>query len=123
MAGTFVSDTIQDGAGNTVPTTTAIKGSARAWVQFNGQGTVAIRNSFNVASITDHGTGNYTINFTTSMPNANYVIVGCADYAGVVSEDPITPTRTTTAIRFYTYQTTNGAPVDYPNVSVAIFSS
>jgi hypothetical protein len=44
----------------------------RAWVNFNGTGTVAIRASGNVSSITDNGTGDYTVNFTNAMPNANY---------------------------------------------------
>jgi hypothetical protein len=44
----------------------------RAWVNFNGSGTVAIRDSKNVSSITDNGASNYTINFTTSMPDVNY---------------------------------------------------
>lgn len=44
----------------------------RAWVNFNGTGTVAIRESGNVSSITDIGTGNYTVNFTNAMPDANY---------------------------------------------------
>ena len=44
----------------------------RAWVNFNGTGTVAIRASGNVTSITDNGTGAYTVNFTTAMPDANY---------------------------------------------------
>ena len=47
----------------------------RAWVNFNGTGTVAIRASYNVSSITDHGTGDYTVNFTTAMPDANYSVV------------------------------------------------
>lgn len=55
-----------------VPSETVINGSAKAWVNFNGTGTVAIRGSFNVSSITDNGTGDYTLNFTTAMPNANY---------------------------------------------------
>jgi hypothetical protein len=46
--------------------------AARAWVNFNGTGTVAIRASGNVSSITDNGTGDYTVNFTTAMPDANY---------------------------------------------------
>ena len=46
--------------------------SARAWVNFNGTGTVAIRGSANVSSITDNGTGDYTVNFTTAMADANY---------------------------------------------------
>jgi len=45
---------------------------ARAWVNFNGTGTVAIRASGNVSSITDNGTGDYTVNFTTAMPDTNY---------------------------------------------------
>lgn len=44
----------------------------RAWVNFNGTGTVAIRASGNVTSITDNGTGDYTVNFTTAMPDVNY---------------------------------------------------
>lgn len=46
--------------------------AARAWVNFNGTGTVAIRASGNVSSITDNGTGDYTVNFTTAMPDVNY---------------------------------------------------
>ena len=46
--------------------------AARAWVNFNGTGTVAIRASGNVSSITDNGTGDYTVNFTNAMPDANY---------------------------------------------------
>jgi hypothetical protein len=46
----------------------------RAWVNFNGTGTVAIRASGNVSSITDNGTGNYTVNFTTALADANYAV-------------------------------------------------
>ena len=49
--------------------------ACRAWVNFDGTGTVGIRASGNVSSITDNGTGNYTINFTTAMPDANYAVV------------------------------------------------
>jgi len=49
--------------------------ACRAWVNFNGTGTVAIRDSGNVSSITDNGGGNYTINFTTAMSDANYSAV------------------------------------------------
>lgn len=64
-------------------TSTANTGAAKAWVNFNGTGTVAIRGSFNVSSVTDNGTGTYTVNFTTSMPNANYAISGTRGTAGV----------------------------------------
>tara|TARA_R110000823_G_C15717845_1_gene478297 strand:- start:252 stop:608 length:357 start_codon:yes stop_codon:yes gene_type:complete len=53
-----------------------IDGLAKAWVNFNGTGTVAIRASLNVSSITDNGTGDYTLNFTTALADVNYSIVG-----------------------------------------------
>ncbi|CAN7625497.1 hypothetical protein [Aminobacter sp. LjRoot7] len=52
------------------------QGVAKAWVNFNGTGTVAIRDSYNVTSITDNGTGDYTVNFAASMPSVNYVACG-----------------------------------------------
>ena len=55
--------------------------AARAWVNFNGTGTVAIRASGNVSSITDNGTGNYTVNFTTAMSDANYAVLGSGQYS------------------------------------------
>lgn len=61
---------------SSVPSETVINGSAKAWVNFNGTGTVAIRASFNVSSITDNGTGDYTVNFTNALPDANYSICG-----------------------------------------------
>jgi uncharacterized protein (AIM24 family) len=66
----------------TTPVGTAPSYSARAWVNFNGTGTVAIRASGNVSSITDNGTGDYTVNFTTAMPDANYSVAGSANDSG-----------------------------------------
>lgn len=63
----------QDGSAS-VPVDTVVNGSAKAWVNFNGTGTVAIRASFNVASITDNGVGDYTVNFTSAMPDASYCV-------------------------------------------------
>jgi len=51
----------------------------QAWVNFNGTGTIAIRDSFNVSSITDNGTAKYDINFSSTMANANYVVSGTCD--------------------------------------------
>ena len=71
-----------DGSANTIAaaalslstaTGSAPSYSARAWVNFNGTGTVAIRASGNVSSITDNNTGDYTVNFTNAMPDANYI--------------------------------------------------
>jgi hypothetical protein len=65
-------------AGGSVNPSTNVEGinySCRAWVNFNGTGTVAIRASGNVTSITDNGTGDYTVNFTTAMTDANYALL------------------------------------------------
>jgi len=56
--------------------------AARAWVNFNGTGTVAIRASGNVTSITDNGTGDYTVNFTTAMPDVNYAVQLSSEIGG-----------------------------------------
>jgi hypothetical protein len=54
----------------------------RAWVNFNGTGTVAIRASGNVSSITDNGTGNYSVNLATAMPDSNYAAIGSGGISG-----------------------------------------
>jgi hypothetical protein len=86
---TLVAQTISNG---TVSTSSAnvIQGSAKAWVNFNGTGTVAIRASYNVSSITDNGTGDYTVNFTNALPDANYSVCangspnyGVADFTSI----------------------------------------
>jgi len=59
--------------------------ACRAWVNFNGTGTVAIRASGNVSSITDNGTGDYTVNFATAMPDANYCAVVTVGGAGTLA--------------------------------------
>jgi hypothetical protein len=85
----------------------AINGSAKAWVNFNGTGTVAIRASYNVSSITDNGTGNYTINFTTAMTDANYSAIGQNEIG------------TSTGTKGFTYSTSNLVVVSYLYNAVA----
>lgn len=58
-----------------------VNGSAKAWVNFNGTGTIAVGDNLNVASLTDNATGDYTINFTSAMANVNYSYVGSASQA------------------------------------------
>ena len=71
----------------------AIHGSAKAWVNFNGTGTVAIRASYNVSSITDHAAGQYTVNFTTALSDENYAaVLSCetqptGDYGSTLNVD------------------------------------
>ena len=74
-AGITFPDTVQQTNGMTMTGGNPKYYAARAWVNFNGTGTVAIRAAVNVSSITDGGAGNYTVNFTTPMPDANYSVV------------------------------------------------
>lgn len=81
MAGTVIADVLQSSISGTPPQINDGGGVqvgtlCRAWVNFNGTGTVAIRASFNVSSITDNGVGDYTVNFTNALPDANYVWSG-----------------------------------------------
>lgn len=97
--------------------------SARAWVNFNGTGTVAIRASGNVSSITDNGTGNYTVNFTVALSDANYSYQLSDRYAAstsLVSPRAATGAPTASALSLYTmsYSNTN---VDCDDVCVAVF--
>jgi hypothetical protein len=135
MAGTVVADTLQaaststlvlkNGVADTPPTIqdsagTEIGTFCRAWVNFNGTGTVAIRSSFNVSSITDNGTGDYTVNLTNAMPDANYSLVGLCRINGnnlnnISFSSATNPT--TTAARVITNQGTL-FDADYVNVSI-----
>lgn len=97
----------------------------RAWVNFNGTGTVAIRGSGNVTSITDNGTGDYTVNFTNAMPDANYAVSGmttCQTGTGspgyVVINHPTT-SPTSSAVRIRTQNDANTA-TDYAYVTIDI---
>ena len=68
--------TIQDASGSNGSTPEQVfQGRAKAWVNFNGEGTIAIRDSFNVSSITDEAVGVYTVNIDTDMANVNYCAV------------------------------------------------
>ena len=98
----------------------------RAWINFNGTGTPAIRGSGNVTSITDNGTGDYTINFTTAMTDANYSTVGTTATPsaahGVVMFFAGTGTATTTSnVRIATVVPQTAAQFDYINVCLAVF--
>tara|TARA_R110002153_G_scaffold227876_1_gene380610 strand:+ start:503 stop:904 length:402 start_codon:yes stop_codon:yes gene_type:complete len=116
-----------DGTSTTQPSIPALdKRFATAWVNFNGQGTVAIRDSYNVSSITDGGTGRYTANFTTAMTNANYSASGScglnsgAAGAATVSVRPYS--WATSAFSFTTnYSTASlNADFDFDAVNVTI---
>jgi uncharacterized Zn-binding protein involved in type VI secretion len=75
---------ITDGT-DTVATGYVVNGSAKAWVKFDGTGTAAISDSLNVASLTDNGTGHFTVNMSSSMLNGNYSLAGSAGHTTAVT--------------------------------------
>jgi len=96
----------------------------RAWVNFNGTGTPAISASGNVSSITDNGTGDYTVNFTNAMPDANYCVVALAGNSNAVSVAPVCDigqALTTTTARILTYLRSTGGFADFPLCNVSVF--
>jgi len=114
-----------DGAG------TVNAAHARAWVNFNGQNTVAINAQLNVSSITDHGTGEYSVNYTNALSDANYVFAGSC--IGATSAETLytysflagassntNSVHSTSATRFTTPHTSNGL-YDHEMVQIVVF--
>lgn len=93
----------------------------RAWVNFNGTGTVAIRASGNVSSITDNGTGNYTANFTTAMPDVNYGLSSGQSNGDTTRNNVILRDFTTASVRVTTNRMDDSAPQDTSIVCFSIF--
>jgi len=96
--------------------------ACRAWVNFNGTGTVGIRGSGNVSSITDNGKGDYTVNFTTNMEDANYSVQVTADH-GVTDRFLYQPARISKAVSYYHFRQVGGSNIirDSDSFNVAIF--
>lgn len=130
MAGTLVIGTLSDGT-NSTSTTNAIQGSAKAWVNFNGQGTGSIRASYNVSSITRNNTALYTLNFTNALVDTNYAWCGSAriGWDSTASYLPsicawLSDTKTTSALQIRGYMSNNGLPysgTDFPEINISVF--
>ena len=122
---TIKTETLSTPSNATVPVDTVVNGTAKAWVNFNGEGTVAIRRAFNVSSITDNGTGRFTVTFTTAMVDTNYSVVGGA--GGSVRNNTLANAafsndlRTVNSVGIDT-QYAHTTAFDPPFVSVAVFS-
>ena len=93
--------------------------ACRAWVNFNGTGTVAIRASGNVSSITDNGVGIYTVNFITQMPDANYSVSLGMGFGTGVDFIKLNSLPTTSSFQIITFA--SGGPVDAPVVNASVF--
>lgn len=109
-------NTLQNSAG------TRTRGECWAWVNFNGTGTVAIRSAFNVSSVTDNGTGDYTVNFTTAMADANYAFCGCSNGLFFTDGGVAVVANTTAACRFSTMNS-GGIRTDYAFNQAAVFGN
>jgi hypothetical protein len=99
--------------------------AVQAWVNFNGTGTVAIRASYNVSSITDNGTGDYTVNFTNAMTDANYCVSattggqtsGDSDSDRAIGTDGVT----TSSVTIDTWNNDSDTRTDNTHNSICIF--
>ena len=129
MAGTLTIDTLKASSG-VLATQNGMTGIAKAWVNWNGS-TATIRDSFNVSSVTRSATGNYLVNFTTAMPNANYAVavsvssMPAVSDANLISLDNTSGSRTnptTTALAVSTFNAQFNY-LDITYIRLAVFSS
>jgi hypothetical protein len=120
--------TLKDTAGGNASTSADIySGRAKAWVNFNGSGTVAARASFNVNSINDLAVGNYGINFATALEDANFSQVCQIEYATTTTAttalsnfyDPSEKTSTSTKVR--AGQSESNTASDFAGLCVTVF--
>ena len=118
---------LQDASGSSNSTPEEIQqGRAKAWVNFQGTGTVTIRDDYNVSSVTDHATGQYTVNFTNAMPNVNYAFTGINSSEGDSGHESIVSkhggsTVTTSALRIRVTKTSDASYTNKTYTTVIIF--
>jgi len=120
---TLKTSNIQDTSGNNNSTPEEIgKGRAKAWINFNGENTPTARESYNVSSITDNATGDYTLNFTNAMSSADFafaVSVGDGNHTSTVRGLSY-QSSTTTSLQLLA-ESSNGNNIDEPNICVVVF--
>ena len=122
MAGTLTISTLSDGT-NSTSSTNCIKGSAKSWVNFSGLGSTTINNSFNVSSVTYVSTGTYTVNFTTTMPNAFFVTQITGNNSGTRQNTYGYTTAQITSSVTFKFADDQSTLTDISSANVAIFSS
>jgi hypothetical protein len=124
MAGTLTISTLSDGT-NSTSSTNCIQGSAKAWVNFNGTGTPAIRGSFNVSSVTKGSTGVYTITITNALPTTNsaYVVAGKESNSNSDQSSLAQPFSINTSSFGIRCVAAAVAPRDFEIVNASVFSS
>ncbi len=115
--GKIKADTLEHSTAGSLDTSYVVNGSAKAWCNMNGTGTIAIRGSLNTTSITDNGTGDYSVTAVTAMTDTNYV---CSSTSGQNSGDQISANnnlngslaRTTSVVRTQCQRSTSDNALD-----------
>ena len=105
---TYVSD-----GGNVTQNT--VQGLAKSWVNFNGTGTIATRDSFNLSSLSDIGTGEYSVTIASAMSNTNYAVIGAVGRNandGSMFANPVGSTANTTTAQRVKGLYVDGGPID-----------
>ncbi len=120
MAGKIIADTLEHSTAGSIATNYVVEGSAKAWVNFNGTGTIATRDSLNVSGLVDNATGAFTASFSTNTANANYSLTVQTGGGGARNwvNSPFA-NRSTSSIQIFTYNTSN-ALHDYDSNNEAI---
>jgi hypothetical protein len=128
MAGTLTISTLSDGT-NSTSATNPIKGSAKAWINYNGV-TQLIKSSYNISSVTYNSLGDYTLNFTNALTDADYcalvsgtidITTGAAqDFAGMTASSGTASLKSTTQLRVSSFSFAGNA-VNSQQMSVAVF--
>jgi pyridoxine 5'-phosphate synthase PdxJ len=125
MAGTIVANTINTDTG-VFTANNAYLGIAKAWLNYNGV-TQTIAGSFNISSVTVNGTGDYTVNFITAMPNANYSAVTTTQADSVADSKVIAPlkynARTTTSVGVWVSASHTSTKQNVEYLAVTVFSA
>ena len=130
MAGKIVADTLEHSTAGSIATNYVVEGSAKAWVSFNGTGTLSVFDSFNQSSTTDNGTGDYSLVVSNAMSNNDYSTSVTAatystSYAGFASSHRnggngayVAPTTTT--VRMNTLPHNNYSAVDNQHADISV---
>ena len=113
MAGKIVADTLEHSTAGSIATNYVVNGSAKAWVNFNGTGTPATRDSFNTSSLTDTATGKFTLTFSSGMNNDDYAAVTSGGSSGTAAMMGYmySPTTSSTGLEFVNASNNLGDPV------------
>jgi len=112
-----------DGSGVLKVQSNGVTTNALAWVNFNGTGTVAIRSSYNVSSITDNGTGAYRINFATALSDANYAVNASSSLTSSAVQTGMFVATTSTGYTEVLSYSTSGTYYDESIICVSVFGN